>query len=483
MIELSKCPNCASEDRVTIAGKDFCMRCGTPSEDNAMISADPTQSNPTDASGSAPTAGVSRFNQQGQPAPSTPDPAASISSTTANPTTAGDPIVAPQQTSDPVATSQAVVADPAQASAPINPPLQPDPSSLPSLTQQDGAVDSAEHAKAVAESKINELSQKPPIQPSASNTLATDASSGANIISTLPGNDMASTPLDVHQPSVATQPNTTAAVPPPTPIDMSSKVNEAVNFAGTTPQPAPPASNTMPVKNPMTLKEDPGVLSDEALDALSNTEVEPPAVATQLPSMPPQAQNNFVPSPAPTLAPTMTSAQPATSTLNVQPLASEDGKSSNAKKALKPVGVVASIALVLAVGYYMWRVNYPNLAFKIASSKAGISASMPSYVPEGYKLNGNIQTSPGTVSYSLSSQGSKKIQISQSKTDWDSQALAENFVAPKADNYLALQAQGLTIYMMGNNQASWVNKGTWYRIESPSQPLTQEQVIRMATSL
>jgi len=44
MIELSKCPNCASEDRVTIAGKDFCMRCGTPSEDNAMISASDSQS-------------------------------------------------------------------------------------------------------------------------------------------------------------------------------------------------------------------------------------------------------------------------------------------------------------------------------------------------------------------------------------------------------------------------------------------------------
>ena len=118
-----------------------------------------------------------------------------------------------------------------------------------------------------------------------------------------------------------------------------------------------------------------------------------------------------------------------------------------------------------------------------AWAKAGISASMPGYVPQGYNLAGNIQASPGNVSYSLDSQGNKKILISQSKTDWDSQALAENYVAPKADNYLALQAQGLTIYMLGNNQASWVDKGTWYRIESPSGALTQDQVIKMATSL
>ena len=48
MIELSECPNCASDDQVTIAGKIFCMRCGTPAEDNAMI-ADATAAAPTDS--------------------------------------------------------------------------------------------------------------------------------------------------------------------------------------------------------------------------------------------------------------------------------------------------------------------------------------------------------------------------------------------------------------------------------------------------
>ena len=158
-------------------------------------------------------------------------------------------------------------------------------------------------------------------------------------------------------------------------------------------------------------------------------------------------------------------------------------KQSGSKKVLKPLGVVASIALLFVAGYYMWRVNYPSLSFKIASSKAGINATMPGYIPEGYGVKGNIQANPGSVSYSLVNQSNKKIAISQAKSDWDSQALAENYVSPKAENYLAVQAQGLTIYMMGSNQASWVNKGTWYRIESPDQPLTQEQVVKLATSL
>ena len=166
--------------------------------------------------------------------------------------------------------------------------------------------------------------------------------------------------------------------------------------------------------------------------------------------------------------------------LQVDKLKAEKPKSS---KVLKPLGVAASILLVFLAGYYLWRTNYPSLAFKIASSKAGISATMPGYVPDGFELNGNIQSSPGSVSYNLQNPSSRKIQITQSKTDWDSQALAENYISPKADNYIALQAQGLTIYMMGSSQANWVNKGTWYRIESPSNSLTQEQVIKMATSL
>jgi len=154
------------------------------------------------------------------------------------------------------------------------------------------------------------------------------------------------------------------------------------------------------------------------------------------------------------------------------------------KKAFKPAAIAVSIAALFMTGAYIWRVNYPSLAFKIASAKAGISATMPGYVPTGYNLGSQIQTNPGSVSYALiNSDANKKITVTQSKTDWDSQALAENYVAPKAENYLALQAQGLTIYVLGQNQATWVNKGTWYKIDSPDQPLNQDQIIKIATSL
>ena len=144
---------------------------------------------------------------------------------------------------------------------------------------------------------------------------------------------------------------------------------------------------------------------------------------------------------------------------------------------------LSMVGLIL-VGAYIWQINYPSLAFKVAAGKAGISASSPSYIPSGWKLSNNIKTSPGVVSYSLQTDGDKRqVAITEAKTDWDSQALAENYIAPKSADYLALQAQGLTIYMYGDNQASWVNRGNWYRIEGNNHGLSQDQIIKIATSL
>ena len=62
MIELSKCPQCAPDDRVVIAGKEFCMRCGTPAEDNAMM-ASATAATTANAQTSSPQSpAVAKFN-------------------------------------------------------------------------------------------------------------------------------------------------------------------------------------------------------------------------------------------------------------------------------------------------------------------------------------------------------------------------------------------------------------------------------------
>ncbi len=277
----------------------------------------------------------------------------------------------------------------------------------------------------------------------------------------------------------------------------------AVEPLATTQQPAssnlPPSTLT---QDPIQLSNQGGVLSDAQFDELQNSlapaalPVEGLATVTNpAPVVSPAPVEAIVPQPiaAPQQSNDIYSSPVPPSNLAINPVAVEQvaanptnlsNQASSIKKVLKPAGVAVSIVTLFMVGAYIWKVNYPNLAFKIASAKAGIVATVPGYMPSGFDLNDEIQTNPGSISYSLqNNQGNKKILISQSKTDWDSQALAENFVAPKAENYLALQAQGLTIYILGKNQATWVNHGTWYKIESSDQSLDQDQIIRMATSL
>jgi hypothetical protein len=204
-----------------------------------------------------------------------------------------------------------------------------------------------------------------------------------------------------------------------------------------------------------------------AASALPNPNMN--TAAAEVPSIPqaqaPQPQAKPIPGPAPA------------------DIAGDKPKSTTKKTAGKIASITASMAGVALLGFYVWQINFPNLALKVASSKAGINASLPSYMPSGWKVSGDVTANPGSVSYDLSSQdGSKKVSISESRTDWDSQALAENYLQSKVSSYTALQSQGLTIYMY-DNQASWVNQGTWYRIEGENNGLTKDQIIKMATSI
>ncbi len=147
----------------------------------------------------------------------------------------------------------------------------------------------------------------------------------------------------------------------------------------------------------------------------------------------------------------------------------------------KPTAIVMSVIALGLLGTLLWRTNYPDVSLKIAAMRSGLSASMPGFVPAGWSKAQNVKTSDGAMSYQLV-KDSKSLQVNQQKTDWDSQAVLEQYVLKRSQDFLALQASGLTIYMYGDGQAAWVNQGTLYTI-SGEHGLSQEDVIRMATSL
>ena len=144
--------------------------------------------------------------------------------------------------------------------------------------------------------------------------------------------------------------------------------------------------------------------------------------------------------------------------------------------------VAATVVAIAIMGGYIWLQNYPKLALQNASSKAGVAASLPGYLPSSYSL-ARTDTSPGLITLNFTSPSiSESLKIAQARTTWDSTSLLDNFVAKNADDYSTVQGQGLTIYLFGQNQATWVNKGIWFSIEGTGR-LSREQILKMAYSL
>lgn len=143
--------------------------------------------------------------------------------------------------------------------------------------------------------------------------------------------------------------------------------------------------------------------------------------------------------------------------------------------------VSASFALVLLGGYLTY-LNMPSLSVRVAAAAAGINATYPDYHPDGYSLNGPVAYDQGQVSMRFAANaGPQDFTINQTKSSWDSSAVLDNYVTPKAgSSYITYSERGLTIYTFNGN-AAWVNGGILYTIEGNA-PLSSEQIRHIATS-
>ena len=145
--------------------------------------------------------------------------------------------------------------------------------------------------------------------------------------------------------------------------------------------------------------------------------------------------------------------------------------------------IVTAIAVVLILGAYLTYANIPSISVDFAASQAGITATYPQYLPDGYHLNQPVTYSDGQVVLKFQSNSANTgYTITQTRSSWDSSAVLDNVVKKAVgDNYITTQERGLTIYSYDNN-AVWVNGGILYTIASTA-PLSGEQIRNIATSL
>lgn len=438
------CSNCNEQDTITIAGKNFCANCGTPQAAATAQATAPSSNTVVTPSLSTVAHVANQESENASPSASEKMP------TQVSPKT----VDAPQE--QPAVTTTAPLPQPIglqnQADTPLSTPSSPAISRYSDAPTQGDQVQ-----ETIGGSEIISLDDK----------------SGESVMSDETLDELAKTSSEPASTTESTEDSGPV-------VSSSYKLDLTQTQAGALPK---AVSDIRPATQP---KPQPAVAAAPA-QTVSSTPTVPLAPATQPPAAVPTVSSTSnsagLTPPVPQNIAQPSSPQPAVASV-IEQTAAVTAQTPAKASGFKAGSVALSLVGILMIGAYVWQVNYPNLALKMAGSKAGISANFPGYVPSGWKLTGNIESSPGNISYRLADANTDKaLQVSESKTSWDSQALAENYVAPKSDNYLALQSQGLTIYIYDGNQASWVNNGTWYRLEGENHGLSQDQIIKLATSL
>jgi len=148
-------------------------------------------------------------------------------------------------------------------------------------------------------------------------------------------------------------------------------------------------------------------------------------------------------------------------------------------RAISSVGAV--LAVVLLTGFVTYQ-NIPNIKLRVASSRVGFEASMPSYRPAGFAV-GKLSYDVGNVAINYrSNSDTRAYTVTEKASNWDSQTLRDVYVVTSAGQaYQTVQASGRTIYLFARN-ATWVNNGIWYQVQNNGN-LSSRQLVELASSL
>lgn len=143
---------------------------------------------------------------------------------------------------------------------------------------------------------------------------------------------------------------------------------------------------------------------------------------------------------------------------------------------------MAGMAILVLTGFFVYQ-NIPNLSMRLASTRAGFAAGLPSYQPTGFSQNKLVTYSPGKVTISFhSNSDERQYRLTQQVSNWNSQALVDNYLATADKPYQTYQQQGRTVYIYDDGNATWVNGGVWYQIDGKSS-LTSDQLLKIAASI
>lgn len=144
-------------------------------------------------------------------------------------------------------------------------------------------------------------------------------------------------------------------------------------------------------------------------------------------------------------------------------------------------GAVAMLAIAGVFSY----TTVDSVQFRVATSRAGFSATMPSYIPEGYSLAGiNAHNGHVGIRYAANTiSGEHKFAITENPSNWDNDTLLNKIIARNNNiAYQVVERDDRTIYLYGQNRAAWLDNGVLYQVAA-SNSLSTHEFTRIASSL
>ena len=506
---MQQCPDCEEKDRVVIAGKVFCANCGTPweatdpQEESSYLQKVGLADAPQEKTESQPPATQTAAPRPVVQKPAMPTPAPTNASMPAQPQSAPamnaqpvsqapspasmapvQPVPAPVAAPTPVqsvapsvvkATAPMSIATPAQPPAPVLPPTPaPAPVPAPVPAPMPAPMAAAVQGVSIAPTP-SPMTQSAPPAPQAPREMQERVASEIPSLDSKDESVLSDSQLKaMSQPTVtpASQmvPVATGPAPMPTAPGNTAAPKTLVDIAPAPRAASAPVAPQVPVQSAPVSNQPVMPAPQVASAAVSSA---PPS-----PKQPLTREDAFklaLSDPAPAPAPVAASAP------SQMPAIAQPAAQAATGGVARPLALVMSAMAFILLGAYLWQSNYPSFALKLASVRSGVEAAAPGYLPNGWNVTRDVTSASGSLVYKLQNKD-RAMTISQQKSDWDSQALLEQYVLPKSQEYLALQAQGLTIYVYSQNQAAWVNHGIMYKIEG-DHGLDQDQIIRIATSL
>ena len=149
--------------------------------------------------------------------------------------------------------------------------------------------------------------------------------------------------------------------------------------------------------------------------------------------------------------------------------------------ALSAVGLL--IGILLVGGIYFFH-NLNQVSYYLASSRAGFTPAVASYIPSGFNL-ASISSANGVIETKYSSNSSNhNYSLVEKKSNISSSNLVNNYVFNLVGaNYQELNVHGKSVYIFnGNSEATWVRNGIWYIIKNDNS-LSNHQIYQIVSSM